>query len=375
MADVFQWERCDASGAACVDIPGATSSTYLIVSADLGHTLRARGSRDGGFPIVSDPTAVITNPVAPGSADPKLGLFAAGPTPAGFSHLSSYDLVIVSGDGIAAALGMAASRKLLYTNGSSVPINYIEGLSYATAVANGWVLATSSAYGGKAVIDLRIAAARDAMAHGIHDYAASNGMSVFLDDVGVVCPYGVPTPAGWRDGLVAMISQLHALCAADGMYLLANVNGFGASDLGDENDGTSDLTWATQLSLDGVMSEMWAETRNGSDVLRKTGTNFDQHWDGWIAFAEGVQRAGYDFVPLTYGDTAHAVYGYASMLIADQGRGTYIHANRNETDPWFGEVSVGAPTAAKVQSGSVWTRTFTSATATVDSAAATASVA
>lgn len=37
---VFRWHRCDSSGAGCADIPNAVGQTYLIVAADVGHTLR-----------------------------------------------------------------------------------------------------------------------------------------------------------------------------------------------------------------------------------------------------------------------------------------------------------------------------------------------
>jgi len=36
----IQWQRCNAAGAACVNIAGATSASYLVTSADLGATLR-----------------------------------------------------------------------------------------------------------------------------------------------------------------------------------------------------------------------------------------------------------------------------------------------------------------------------------------------
>lgn len=38
----YQWERCDAAGASCVDIPGATGSSYTLTASDVGHTIRAR---------------------------------------------------------------------------------------------------------------------------------------------------------------------------------------------------------------------------------------------------------------------------------------------------------------------------------------------
>ena len=37
---VFRWHRCDASGAGCVHIEGATGQTYLLTAADAGHTVR-----------------------------------------------------------------------------------------------------------------------------------------------------------------------------------------------------------------------------------------------------------------------------------------------------------------------------------------------
>jgi hypothetical protein len=35
-----QWQHCDATGAACADIPGATTPTYAVTPADVGATLR-----------------------------------------------------------------------------------------------------------------------------------------------------------------------------------------------------------------------------------------------------------------------------------------------------------------------------------------------
>jgi len=35
----YQWQRCDSTGAACVAIAGATSTTYVVASDDVGSTL------------------------------------------------------------------------------------------------------------------------------------------------------------------------------------------------------------------------------------------------------------------------------------------------------------------------------------------------
>jgi hypothetical protein len=58
----YQWERCDASGANCQPIPGATSSTYTPTDADDGSRLRVTvtaSNDDGSRQASSDATDVI----------------------------------------------------------------------------------------------------------------------------------------------------------------------------------------------------------------------------------------------------------------------------------------------------------------------------
>jgi uncharacterized delta-60 repeat protein len=38
----FQWRRCDVSGSNCLDIAGASSESYVLLAADVGHTIRVR---------------------------------------------------------------------------------------------------------------------------------------------------------------------------------------------------------------------------------------------------------------------------------------------------------------------------------------------
>jgi hypothetical protein len=65
----YQWRRCDPTGWACADIPGATAQNYAPSAADIGHTLRARvtgtfvGSSEQGTPQDSSPTpAIVAGP-------------------------------------------------------------------------------------------------------------------------------------------------------------------------------------------------------------------------------------------------------------------------------------------------------------------------
>jgi subtilisin family serine protease len=58
----YQWRRCDAIGAACTDIPGATGQSFELTAADLGATLRVlvtAGNAAGTSTGVSLPTPAV----------------------------------------------------------------------------------------------------------------------------------------------------------------------------------------------------------------------------------------------------------------------------------------------------------------------------
>ena len=64
----YLWSRCDASGAACADIATATQSTYTLVTADAGKTLRVKvtgTNASGSNAVTSAQSAVVTTAPAP----------------------------------------------------------------------------------------------------------------------------------------------------------------------------------------------------------------------------------------------------------------------------------------------------------------------
>jgi hypothetical protein len=64
----YLWSRCDASGGACTDIAAATQSTYTLVTADAGKTLRVKvtgTNASGSNAVTSAPSAVVTTAPAP----------------------------------------------------------------------------------------------------------------------------------------------------------------------------------------------------------------------------------------------------------------------------------------------------------------------
>lgn len=70
----YQWLRCDANAANCQPIQGANTTTYKLVSADLGSTVRFQvtGKNAGGSTVKqSNPTGLVTtNNGAPASSKP-----------------------------------------------------------------------------------------------------------------------------------------------------------------------------------------------------------------------------------------------------------------------------------------------------------------
>jgi lysozyme len=86
---LYQWDRCDAAGANCAAIVGATSETYIPVTADVGHalTLAVTAQASAGATTASSPATVavvaggstVTRPAAT-SAPTVTGTVQAGQT-------------------------------------------------------------------------------------------------------------------------------------------------------------------------------------------------------------------------------------------------------------------------------------------------------
>ena len=79
------WLRCDAGGAACAEIPGATTATYTLGADDVGRTIRSRvtASNAGGTASAqSAPSAVVEAASTGGTGGTGGGPFGGGvPTP------------------------------------------------------------------------------------------------------------------------------------------------------------------------------------------------------------------------------------------------------------------------------------------------------
>jgi hypothetical protein len=80
----YQWQRCNAAGAACADVAGATTSTYGVTAADLGFTLRAVVTAAGGAAPSAASAIVAAGPLLP--VEPSI---VSLPTVAGQAQVGS----------------------------------------------------------------------------------------------------------------------------------------------------------------------------------------------------------------------------------------------------------------------------------------------
>ena len=71
----YEWERCDSSGASCVEVAGEASDRYLLTSADVGATIRVRvraTNSVGAAAAVSPATSAVAARPAFNTAPPSI---------------------------------------------------------------------------------------------------------------------------------------------------------------------------------------------------------------------------------------------------------------------------------------------------------------
>ena len=88
----YQWQRCDATGANCQPITGATGQTYVLAATDLGSTIRvvetASNASGSGTPATSGATAAVSAPAPVNVSPPSVTSIATSGQSRPLAHLA-----------------------------------------------------------------------------------------------------------------------------------------------------------------------------------------------------------------------------------------------------------------------------------------------
>jgi Hypothetical glycosyl hydrolase family 15 len=319
---------------------------------------------------------------------PGIGLLHLGDTLSNASNQSSYSTVIVSQDDASAAAALPG-RSLVYFSGPDVNTQWNAGVTYTQASTNGWLLRDASGnllvnqgYPNNYVGDIGSSAYQSAWLSNVSAFLASSGVDgVFIDDIlrsplplAGTYPVKYPTQSAWESAMVSFVKAVGPALKAKGHYVLINATGYTPGDAG-SNDGSLTAQFWQELgpSVNGLCTEFWQQTAEGSYTLRASGSSsWMRHWDGWQKLIPTAQAMGKDFVGLSYGasgDTTRMKYGDASFLMEWNGTGgSYMFDPYDNSDPWNAAwtTDIGVPAAAKQQIGSGWMRRYTGGVALVN---------
>jgi hypothetical protein len=158
----FQWLRCDANGAGCSNIAGATGNHYQLKGSDVGHTVRVRvtaRNADGSARKDSNPTDVVkkaspapppvvngcpagTGPIDVAAIAPPARLLIDGQavSPSPISKASTNSLTMRFH--VSACNGRPVSGALVYV--TAVPYNQFSIAPETPSGADGWATVTEN---------------------------------------------------------------------------------------------------------------------------------------------------------------------------------------------------------------------------------------
>ncbi len=176
----YQWLRCNSSGESCVNITGATSSSYTPVSVDVTHTLRAKvtATNSVGSSAVSTSASSVVVPPAPVNSalpttSPSIALVqqaestSAGTVTLGKNVTASDLLVLVvcqtSTETTAVTGGGVTWRRALQNGGKDCAIWYGENSSGGEGTREVQVTGTLGAAPGLALSEWSGVAAKEAL--------------------------------------------------------------------------------------------------------------------------------------------------------------------------------------------------------------------
>jgi Subtilase family/Domain of unknown function DUF11/Fibronectin type III domain/WD40-like Beta Propeller Repeat len=140
----YRWRRCDSTGGTCSDIPGATQTSYTLVSADVGSMIRVAvfGTNAGGSNVsTSSASELVTGPpgaptgVAAAAGYGQATVSFTAPASNGGAPISSYTVTSSPG-GVTAVGGASPITVNGLTNGTTYTFTVKASNSAGTGAAS-----------------------------------------------------------------------------------------------------------------------------------------------------------------------------------------------------------------------------------------------
>lgn len=401
----YQWLRCNSSGAACAPIDGMLSTTYAVVDADLGSTLRVRvtaSNTDGSSVAQSAATPVVTS--ASSSSSPGAGAVqGVSPVKLAYFYMPPTDgttpqQLAASSSWMVLTYHQEAYRSTLRAAGWTGAISQYVDIPFAQGPA-GLTSASVACPSGFSGWGNTITWDRDTFCTRVHaheDWFLHNGRGERIyrvQESGRWEYFMNPASQGWRDFVASQISWALANLRYDGIFLddmsttLQSPKSKGANSDGKVREFSTDSAWVS--AMNGVLSAVkaaaggrpvWINTDNTGAYSAADGQmreDFASSWRGsyWsqnslVAFWNQLDAnvaAGKEFVLVSQGarsDTNRMRYSLAAYLVvAGSGiRFRYHDVNTDYRSLWSYpeyQAALGSPKGKRYQTGtSTWRRDF-----------------
>src|SRR6266508_5871514 len=239
----YQWQRCDAAGGGCVQLPSATTTTYTPTGAEVGSTLRVvvtASNSAGSSGAGSEPTPLVV--AAPGETSP----------PSAPADLTS------SADQSSITLTWSASSDNVAVTGYDL---FLKGAKVASTAA------TNYRFGGlKCGTGYTIGvAAYDAAGNRSSTSALASATAACADTSAPTAPTGVVVTAASSTSVSILWSPAFDNVGVSGYHLFLNGSKIGSTPL--TNYIFGGLTCATSYS---VVIEAYDAAGNGAARLTMT---------------------------------------------------------------------------------------------------------
>jgi hypothetical protein len=385
------------------NLPGDLNSDNTVNASDLSLLLTNYNTTNSAADINGDGHVNVLDlsillghygqsvTVTTSGGTPGIGVLAYGGNLKYVLNLNGYSMVIGSSySSDSSLLQSTAGRGLTYFAGSDVNTTYSTGVPYSQASANGWllycgtILCVNKGFANDYIGDVGSSGYQQAFITNVENYLAAHPGTdgIFIDDVlytatGLIGSYPnkYPSLSTWSSAQVSFVKAVYSALHSKGYYVALNASGYVPGDANSNTSANEQTFWKMVGPYsDGLMNEWYDETASGITTaqLRSTGTAWYQEFDSWQQIIPLIQSMGKDFIALTKQtctNTTAMTYGKASFLLEwNGGGGAYIYTCGGSTDPtntaWT--KNIGTPSAAKVQVGVGWMRSYTKGTVLVN---------